>query len=286
MTTAAAESPTARPHRFAVWGDPIDHSRSPALHGAAYALLGWPWEYGRRRVDEASFSDELAALPASVRGLSLTMPLKSLAHHVAVRRDADAEATGAANTLVRVDEGWAGFNTDVGGLARALVEAGAAGAERARVVGAGATATSALLALHRLGVVDVEVAARRPESARPLVELAERLGMVADVAPLGRPGDSADLTVSTLPGDAPVAEPDADRLAAAGGVLYDVVYGTWPTGLASAWQRAGRPAHPGGTMLLHQAVLQIRIFATGDADQPLPDEEAVVAVMRRALVGG
>jgi shikimate dehydrogenase len=39
-------------------------------------------------------------------------------------------------------------------------------------------------------------------------------------------------------------------------------------------------------MLLHQAVLQIRIFATGDVDEPLPDEPAVVAVMRRALVGG
>lgn len=286
MTTAAAESPTRRPHRFAVWGDPIDHSRSPALHGAAYALLGWPWEYGRRRVDEASFRDELAAAPASVRGLSLTMPLKSLAHRAAGRHDAAAEATGAANTLVRTREGWAGFNTDVGGLARALTEAGVGDAEEARIVGAGATATSALLALHRIGVRRVEVSARRPEAARALVALAEHLGVVAAVAPLGQPGGAVDLTVSALPGDAPVAESDAERLAASGGTLYDVVYGTWPTALGAAWQRSGLPAHPGATMLLHQAVLQIRIFASGGAEEPLPDEDAVVAVMRRALMGG
>ena len=52
-----------------VWGDPIGHSLSPAMHTAAYALLGWAWTYGRRRVDEASFAGELAAIGADHRGL-------------------------------------------------------------------------------------------------------------------------------------------------------------------------------------------------------------------------
>ena len=55
--------------------------------------------------------------------------------------------------------------------------------------------------------------------------------------------------------------------------------------LAAAWQHAGGTAVNGLGMLLRQAVGQIRIFATGDPDQPLPREEAVVAVMRLALVG-
>ncbi|MEH3089342.1 MAG: shikimate dehydrogenase [Microbacterium arborescens] len=286
MTTAAAEPVSRAARRFEVWGDPIAHSLSPALHAAAYAELGLPWEYGRRRVDEAAFAETLASRPDDVHGLSLTMPLKAVAFDAATRRDPAAEQTGAANTLVRAGDGWAAFNTDVGGLARALTEAGAAGATRARVVGAGATATSAIVALHRLGVRSLDIAARRPAAAGVLSGLAERLGLAATVSPLAAPTGEADVTVSTLPGDAPVADGDADALAAHGGILYDVVYGTWPTTLASAWQRQGGPAHPGMTMLLHQAVLQIRIFSSGSPDEPLPGEDDVVAVMRRALVGG
>ncbi len=274
------------PRRFEVWGDPIGHSRSPDLHRAAYALLGMPWKYDRRRVDEASFGGELAALDPAIHGLSLTMPLKTLAHDTGARRDAAAEATGAANTLVRDAAGWAAFNTDVGGLARALTEAGVAGAPRARIVGAGATATSAIAALRRIGVGAIDISARRPGAAGALRDLAETMGLAVTVSPMDRPVGIVDLTISTLPGDASVPADVSDGLAAAGGALYDVVYGTWPTALAEAWQRRGQDAHPGMTMLLHQAVLQVRIFASGSPDQPLPREDDVVAVMRRALVGG
>lgn len=287
MTTAAAEAAsTGAPRRLEVWGSPIAHSLSPALHTAAYAQLGLPWRYDRRRVDESWFARELADLPSEFHGLSLTMPLKALAHDAGSTRDAAAAATGAANTLVRAGHGWAAFNTDVGGLAAALSEIGPAGVDRARIVGAGATATSALLALERIGARSIDITARRPEAAAPLRELAESRGLTATVSALGAPDGGVELTVSTLPGDAPVADADAARLADTGGTLYDVVYGTWPTALGAAWLAAGRPAHPGATMLLHQAVLQIRIFATGSPDTPLPDEEDVVAVMRRALVGG
>lgn len=249
-------------------------------------MLGMPWQYDRRRVDEASFGGELAALEPTVHGLSLTMPLKTLAHDTGARRDAAAEATGAANTLVRDAGGWAAFNTDVGGLARALTEAGVAGAPRARVVGAGATATSAIVALRRVGVGAVDISARRPGAAGPLRELAETMGLAVTVSAMDRPVGIVDLTVSTLPGDAPVPADVADGLAAVGGTLYDVVYGTWPTALAAAWERRAQGAHPGMTMLLHQAVLQVRIFTSGSPDQPLPREDEVIAVMRRTLVGG
>ncbi len=272
--------------RFEVWGDPISHSRSPVIHSAAYAQLGLPWTYGRRRVDEASFTAEIGALEADVRGLSLTMPLKTVAHDRASRWDAAAAATGAVNTLRRDADGWAGYNTDVGGLARALTESGGGDVDSARIVGAGATATSALAALAELGIRRVEVVARRPAAAAALQPLAERLGVALHVSSLDSVTDAVDLTVSTLPGDAPVADRTADRLAEVGGRLFDVVYGTWPTTLGAAWIARGAIAEPGMAMLLHQAVLQIRIFATGEPTQALPDEAAVVAVMRSALMGG
>ncbi len=273
--------------RLEVWGDPIAHSLSPALHAAAYDLLGWDWHYGRRRVDESTFEAELASLAPEYRGLSLTMPLKGAAFRAAAWRDDRAEATGAVNTFQLTSAGPRGYNTDVGGIVRALSEVGVHEIDRARIIGAGATATSALVALAEIGAVEVEIFARRPEAIAALAPVAERLGITVIGSSFDEaPRTTLALTVSTLPGNAPLAAESTAALASRGGVLFDVVYGHWPTSLATAWQDAGQAAVSGAAMLLHQAVLQIRIFATGDVDEPLPQEEAVIDVMRRALVGG
>ncbi len=272
--------------RLEVWGAPIAHSLSPRLHAAAYAELGWEWEYGRRHVEESGFADELAGLGPEYRGLSLTFPLKAAAFAAATTRDQPAELTGAVNTLLLAPGGPRGFNTDVGGIAADLRELGVGALEGARIVGAGATATSALVALGELGATRVEVAARRPEAAAALVAVGERAGISVEVRALdAAPAASVSVTISTLPGGTELSAPVSTALAAGGGLLYDVVYGHWPTPLATAWERAGGRAVNGLGMLLQQAVRQIRIFATGDPRDPLPREEAVVAVMRRALMG-
>lgn len=270
--------------RLEVWGDPIAHSRSPQLHAAAYAVLGLPWEYGRRQVPEASFEAELAALDGTWRGLSLTMPLKGAAFAAATVLDRRAELTGAVNTLLLDAQGHRGFNTDVGGIVRALADDGIAGVPTARIVGAGATATSALVALAELGASLVEVVARRPESVDPLRMLGERLGVdVAAASFAASRHADVPLTIATLPGDARIEDAAADALANAGGLLLDVVYGHWPSALSEAWDRAGGPTRAGVGMLLHQALLQIRAFLTGDPDQPLDGEDAVIAAMRASL---
>lgn len=269
-----------------VWGDPIDHSLSPVMHRAAYAVLGWDWRYDRRRVDEAAFAAQLASLGAEHRGLSLTMPLKRVAWEAASRRDDRAVLTGAANTLVRSAGGWRAFNTDVGGIVAALGEQGVTSVARARIVGAGATAASALVALSELGGDRVEVVARRAAAVDPLIALGASLGVHVTAAGFAEVDpEPQDVTIATLPGGANLPEAAAAALADAGGPLLDVVYGHWPTDLSRAWERAGLPAQNGAAMLLHQAVLQIRAFATGDVIEPLPRETEVVAVMRRALVG-
>jgi shikimate dehydrogenase len=272
--------------QLAVWGDPIAHSRSPQLHAAAYAVLGMPWEYGRRQVAASGFADALAALDEHWRGLSLTYPLKAAAFDASARRDRRAELTGAVNTLLLGPGGPQGFNTDVGGIVRTLGEQGIDEVDTARIVGAGATATSALVALAELGARRVEVAARRPDAVAPLAEL----GAGLDIEVVARPLEAGalagvPLTIATLPGDAPLDPAVAARLADDGGVLLDVVYGTWPTPLAAAWHETGRTALNGLGMLLHQALLQIRVFATGGVDETLPDEGVVLAAMRRAVVG-
>ncbi|WP_306770301.1 shikimate dehydrogenase [Microbacterium sp. 18062] len=274
------------PHRLAVWGDPIEHSLSPQLHAAAYAALGSGWTYDRRRVTEAEFPSALEALGPGWLGLSLTMPLKAVAYRTALRRDRHAQTTGAVNTLLLGPHGPHGFNTDVGGIVAALREGGLPRVDRARIVGTGATATSALVAAHELGAKTVEIAARRPDAAARLAAVGGELGVRVSASAIDA-ADHADvpLTIATLPGDARLDPSVAEGLAASGGVLLDVVYGTWPTVLGSAWLRAGKPATSGLGMLLHQALLQVRVFVNGDPAEAVENEEHVLAEMRRAIVG-
>ncbi|KRA23464.1 shikimate dehydrogenase [Microbacterium sp. Root61] len=272
--------------RLTVWGDPIAHSRSPQLHAAAYGVLGLDWTYDRRRVAASEFSDALASLDDGWRGLSVTFPLKAEAFSAARTLDRRAELTGAVNTLLLEAPGPRGFNTDVGGITRSLQEHGLAEVPDARIIGAGATATSALVALSELGARRVEVAARRPEAVAPLIDLGERLGVTVVAIPLAaRAFTAVALSIATLPGDTALPEAVNESLAASGGPLLDVVYGTWPTALADAWQRTGGTAISGLGMLLHQAVLQVRVFVSGDPNTELTDERAVLAAMRSAVVG-
>lgn len=276
--TAAAETVAAT--RLAVWGDPIAHSKSPALHAAAYRVLGLDWEYDRRQVNAAGFADALDGLDASWRGLSLTMPLKEEAFRAAKIRDAHAESTGAVNTLLFGDE-LAGYNTDVGGIIDALAEAGVTKAQNVRVLGAGATAASALVAAAELGAAHVEVSARRPERAAGVIARGERLGIAVAARTLDDVVLEADLTIATLPSGTALPAEMSARLAARGGTLFDAAYAPWPSALAVAW--GDGPVVSGLGMLLHQAVRQIRIFRHGDPLVPLPDEADVVAAMRAVL---
>lgn len=273
------------PRRLAVWGDPIAHSRSPRLHAAAYGVLGLDWEYGRRQVDEAGFESAWRSLDADWRGLSLTMPLKHAAARDAISLDDDARLTGAVNTFLLTGDGPHGFNTDVGGLARALDEVGVREPEAIRVLGAGATATSAVVAAARAGARTVEVRARRPEAAAPIAALGDALGVTIRVAALDHsPPARVDATIAALPGGTDLGRV-AEDLASVSGPLVDVVYGGWPTPLARAWERAGTEAHDGLAMLLHQALLQVRVFVGGDPGVAVEREAEVLAAMRTALMG-
>lgn len=274
----------SEPQRLEVWGDPIAHSLSPRLHAAAYDALGLDWSYGRRRVDAASFTRELASLGADFRGLSLTMPLKGAAFAAAATRNRHAELSGAVNTLLLRDGGPHGFNTDVAGIAADVAAHVSEPLACARIVGSGATATSALLALEVLGVREVEIAARRPEAVAHLAALGTRIGLTVRAVGLdAQAGGDVPLTIATLPGGTALDTAVADSLAAGGGLLYDVVYGHWPTALAQAWHRRRAPAVSGIGMLVQQALRQVRVFVAGADDAPLPDEATVLAAMRDAV---
>ncbi|WP_394552233.1 shikimate dehydrogenase [Agromyces sp. MMS24-JH15] len=271
--------------RLAVLGAPIAHSRSPRLHGAAYRELGLDWEYGAVEVDAAGLRGFLDSRDETWRGLSLTFPLKHEVLGLVDRVDRVAGIAGAANTVRFAEGRRLGFNTDVGGIVRSLREEGVRGLERAAVVGGGATASSALIALAELGAGRIDVFVRNPAKADALVALGDRLGVSIRLRPVGDLATAQEdigVVVATLPGgtDLGIGASESLRTRA---LLLDVVYGTWPTPLATDWAAVGGRAIDGLGMLLHQALLQVRIFVHGDPNAPVAHEDRVLAAMRASI---
>jgi len=291
--------------RLAVFGSPIDHSQSPALHAAAYAALGLDWEYGREKVEEIELADKIASLGEDWRGISLTMPLKRRAYELADAVDAVGQLTGSVNTLLfgnrrdsdvgsQADTGsipnllrgprltW-GFNTDVAGIVAALATEGIDTAPTVEIVGGGATATSALVAASVLGATNVSVAVRSPNRAGTLRDVAARTGIALEIGTLERrPRLAPDLVIVTVPGG--TAIPDSyDVSARRGAALLDVAYDPWPSEFAVKWQSDGAPVLNGLVMLVHQALAQVRIFLAGDPSVPVPHENQVFEAMCGAV---
>lgn len=285
----AASAETAPPRRLAVLGSPIAHSQSPALHRAAYRALGLDWRYDAVEVPPGTLAALLADLGPEWLGLSLTMPLKHEVLPLLTDLDRMASLTGAVNT-VRLGETdgrrtLTGFNTDVAGLVRALTEAGVPRVTHVTLLGAGATASSALVAAAELGAENVEVILRHTPKAEPLVELGRTLGLVVTVSgfhTLPSTERRTELVISTLPGGTQLTREFPEELRRTA-VLFDVAYSPWPSTIAESWSSCGGTVHSGLGMLLHQALIQVRIFVSGDPFEPLPDEAAVLEAMRGAL---
>lgn len=269
----APGSPPPSVRRAAVLGSPIAHSLSPALHRAAYAALGLDWRYEPIEVDQASLAAFMAGLDPTWAGLSLTMPLKETVIELLSEVDDEARLLRSVNTVLPSPRGWRGTNTDVFGIVESLRRAGADESNPSvTILGAGATARSALAAVARMGASSVVVCARRPEAAAEIVSLASSFAVDARGASLDPDAAlvAADVVISTLPGEAGSTWASLGRQA--GGVLLDAAYHPWPTPLAGHW--AGRGLASGRDMLLWQAVEQVRLM-TG--------MEPPVAAMRAAL---
>ncbi len=260
----------------AVLGHPIGHSRSPALHNAAYARLGLSYLYSAIDTDVSDLEPLLARVRAERNwyGLSVTMPLKAAVLPLLDAVDPAAARLGAVNTVVvdrsRPDgQRLVGHNTDVAGIVNALRFAGIGPEPRSAILGGGGTAVSAVAALKELGAPAADIFIRGMGSPRrtgtvQAVDVGAAVGL--DCRLRGWEGAAAalsgyDVVISTLPPRA------ADPLAAlvppsslVGKLLLDVAYDPWPSALAARWQCSGGTIVPGIEMLLYQGVEQVRLF--------------------------
>lgn len=257
--------------RAAVLGSPIEHSLSPVLHRAAYQELGLDdWSYDRFEIDEAALPQFVADLGPEWAGLSLTMPLKRAIIPLLDGISDTAASVEAVNTVVLTKDGRRlGDNTDIPGIVSALHERGVDEVGSATILGAGATASSALAALARICSGEVTVYVRSKARADEMQEWGERLDVAVRTADWADAADGlgAPLVIATTPARA--TDWLADHVPAGGaGTLFDVLYDPWPTALAASWSQHDGRLLGGLDLLVHQAVLQVEQM-TGRHTAPL-----------------
>jgi shikimate dehydrogenase len=266
---------------YGILGDPVAHSRSPAMQNAAFAAAGIDAVYVPFPVAAEDLEATMAGLHAAgVAGLNVTVPHKEAAARLAVSLRPRARACGAANTLIRTAKGWVGDNTDGAGLLAALAEQRFdPRGKNVLLIGAGGSARSVAHAFARAGTRLLIVANRTPKRAVDLVATLRRrdayaadLRVLIDPEVLGRLDLVVNSTSTSLGGTAlpPI------RFTATGRDLLccDVMYGAKRSRFLEQARRAGRRTMDGSGMLLHQGALAFTLW-TG--------VKAPVAVMRRAL---
>lgn len=240
-----------------VAGHPIDHSLSPALHTSAMITTGISGGYRAEDVTADQLASFIDDHPEYV-GISCTMPLKVRLVELARERswtiDPTAHATGVANTFVRFDTPLV-TNTDIAGIAGALRSTTTT---RAAILGSGATAASAVLALHTTGCEELRIFARNQATRARLAELARARGIECRHAGLDAIDWSVDAVVSTLPTGVPLPIPEV-----VSATVLDVAYAYGTVGAAAA--ERGAPVVSGLVMLVEQAIAQFELFvsATG-----------------------
>jgi shikimate dehydrogenase len=242
-----------------VIGWPVEHSRSPLIHGYWIRQLGLDAAYRREAVPPERFADFVAHLAdRGYGGANVTVPHKEAALELS-KPDALAQAVGAANTLWLADGVLRATNTDVEGFVASL-DAGAPGwaaqVESAVVLGAGGAARAIVFGLMERGVRRIHVVNRSFDRA---TALQRRFG--ERVAPSGwdqrndlLAGGRLLVNTTTLGmAGQPPLEIDLTRLAAAA-VVADIVYAPLVTPLLAAARARGLRTVDGLGMLMHQAV--------------------------------
>jgi shikimate dehydrogenase len=262
-----------------VLGDPVEHSRSPAMQNAAIRELGLDCAYVAFRVPAAGLGGAVHGLAAlGVTGANVTLPHKEAAALLCDSLSAEAVAAGAANTL-RFREGRVdGHLTDGLGMLDALRDERADPAGRpALVVGAGGSARAAAAALLAAGARPVRLLARRPEAARALAHALAPVGPI-ELVSTTPPGELGIVVHCTPVGGLselealPVAADALERM----DIVCDFAYradGSSTPLIAQAAAR-GLVAIDGLELLVRQGARSFTLFF--DAPAPLATMRAAV----------
>jgi shikimate dehydrogenase len=254
---------------FALLGDPVAHSLSPAMQNAAFRALGLRAVYVPIRCASDDVPSLIRALTRAGGGGNVTVPHKEVAAAAVARRDELAEATGACNVFRADDGGAIGSNTDVPGLLDALDPLDPPEGPWL-VAGTGGGARAAALAAGRRGAA-VAVCSRSDERRRAFERWAESRGMA-----LAEPAACRVLINATPLGLAKGdGLPVERRVAPEAAVALDMVYAPGETRWVRAMREHGLRSADGRGMLVAQGARALESW--------FPRVDAPVEIMRAAV---
>lgn len=268
----------AKTIKLAVFGQPVAHSLSPRIHRAFGEQLGMDVDY--RAIEAAA--DQLEARLDEFRanggtGANLTVPLKEQALRLCAQVDVAARQSRAVNTLMLVNDGWHGYNTDGAGFLLDLDRLGIELADRRiLVIGAGGATAGILPSMLEREPHSVCLLNRTAERAERLSDKFSHRGNVnAGALEEGPEEEDFDLLVQSTSAGHAGALPAINRAwLATSATVYDLNYGNAHQALAR-WARAHElPCHDGLGMLVGQAALAFEIW-TGQQLEMSPVLEAL-----------
>lgn len=246
-------------------GNPVGHSVSPAIHNNLARLTGKDMVYTTFKVERGDVEAAVrGAYSLNILGLNVTVPHKSEVIDSLVDIDPLAKAIGAVNTLVRVDGGFKGYNTDILGLARELEDEGIELADsKVIILGAGGAARAITFLCSSKGAKKIYLLNRSVDKAQDIAHAVNThfhnekvIPMnIADYADI--PGDDYIVIQTTSVGlhpndEAVVIDDEAFYKKAAVGV--DIIYNPAKTKFMKLIKAQGKKAYNGLKMLLYQGV--------------------------------
>ncbi len=274
------------PDRYAVIGNPVEHSLSPAIHAEFARVTGQDVVYDRILAPRDGFGEAVQAFRAAGgKGLNVTLPFKHEAWRIAAVRSGFALAAGAVNTLLFQADRIVGHNTDGIGLVRDLTRnlRAVVRAKRVLLLGAGGASYGVMEPLLREHPESVVVANRTLEKAVALVGQFEKLQACAPQGIAARPyealaGAQFDIVINaTSAGLENAMPPIPDGVFAPGALAYDMVYARRTPFLTFAQQQGAR-ASDGLGMLVEQAAESFFIWRG-----VYPETRSAMAMLRRKM---
>ncbi len=267
--------------RYAVIGNPIEHSKSPLIHQAFAEQTGEQLEYGRILAEPGHFDQAVQEFLANNgKGLNVTVPFKEDAWRLAHERSDRAETAGAVNTLILLPNGQLrGDNTDGVGLVNDLVsnhDCTLSGAE-ILILGAGGATRGVLRPLLDAKPKQLTIANRTASKASALAAECATLGAVSGCGLDQLAGRKFDLIINgTAAGLAGTVPDIPDSILRSGGWTYDMMYGDIPTAFVRWGQSHGAAKTLDGLgMLVEQAAESFYLWRG-----VRPDTAAVITLLR------
>lgn len=250
-----------------IFGDPVAHSASPAMHNAAYAALGMDRAYVPFHVLPSQLPAALRAISAlGLLGVNVTVPHKERVARLVKRPSAEARLLGAVNCVSPRGGELFGDNTDARGLESDLAALSAPVKGRTVIlIGAGGGGAAALLAVRRLGAKRVVLANRTRSRAVKLAARFDKLKIeLCDLATLQRPELIAEaglvINATSAGLKSELFPPLAYQSAGSDCLFYDLIYAATPTAFLRPALQRGLRAADGAGMLLRQGALAFELF--------------------------